>query len=588
MEDNKKAVLAHLRHELRTPLNAIIGYSEMLLEDTDDPGAERFAPQWEKIHSAGKLLLSHVNTVLDASRLELMTETEIDLEALGSRLRHETRAPLSTVLEVCRALHQDAADTGSLNFSAELDKIQGAARKLSQLIDTTIQSVVLGTTYPPAPTEGVAEAPQIPAPVEPAAIALPALPDSIVAVESGTEETGQGHILVVEDSPTNRELLIYRLEQHGYTVDIAANGRRALEKMAEASFDLVLLDVMMPEMDGYEVLHLMKADPNWRHIPVIMISALDEIDSIVRCIEMGAEDYLPKPFNPVLLKARVSACLEKKRLRDQEVHFHEQQMELFKQLEANYQRLQELESLRDSLTGMIVHDLRTPLTSLLTGLQTVELLGDLNEDQTEFLGVSIQGGHTLLSMINDLLDISKMEAGSLTLDYKDLAPADLVERALKQVGALAEYKRITLVADSATAPSALPADEEKLLRILINLLGNSIKFTPDGGTITVSARPAEDANAVLFSVADTGEGIPKEAFQKIFEKFGQVETRKSGRKMSTGLGLTFCKMTVEAHGGRIWVESELGQGSTFLFTIPLTIALEPGATPVDASAPGAL
>ncbi|HLV79881.1 MAG TPA: ATP-binding protein, partial [Chthonomonadaceae bacterium] len=166
-------------------------------------------------------------------------------------------------------------------------------------------------------------------------------------------------------------------------------------------------------------------------------------------------------------------------------------------------------------------------------------------------------------------DIHHLEAGALALEWETLEAKPLIEAAVQQVASLAAEKHLTLTEKIAPDLPAFSGDEEKLRRTLINLLGNAIKFTPSGGRIEVSARRDEEGNAVLFAVQDTGEGIPKEAFQRIFDKFGQVEQRKAGRKMSTGLGLTFCKMVVEAHGGRIWVESELGQGSTFFFTLPL-------------------
>jgi signal transduction histidine kinase len=292
-----------------------------------------------------------------------------------------------------------------------------------------------------------------------------------------------------------------------------------------------------------------------------MISALDEVDSAVRCIEIGAEDFLAKPFNPILLQARVAASLEKKRLRDQEVL-------LYRQLSDNFQKLQELETLRDSLTHMVVHDLRTPLTSLTYGLQLMHRMGELNETQTECLDISLKGAHTLLNMINDLLDISKMEAGSLQLQYRKLIPAEVAAHSMRQVEELAQEANLVL---ECQAPDELPVfagDEDKLRRILVNLLGNAIKFTPRNGRVTLRCE-REGESALRFSIIDTGEGIPAEAFDKIFEKFGQVEGRQAGHRMSTGLGLTFCKMAVEAHGGQIGVQSTLGQGSTFWFTIPL-------------------
>jgi signal transduction histidine kinase len=240
------------------------------------------------------------------------------------------------------------------------------------------------------------------------------------------------------------------------------------------------------------------------------------------------------------------------------------------QLRRNLKQLQELETLRDSLTHMIVHDLRTPLTSLLGGLLTMAALGELNRDQAELLGMSIEGGETLLRMINDLLDISKLEGGSLKLECADLRVEKLVDQSLQQVTQLAAEKKIALVREIAPELPALYADEEKLVRTMVNLLGNAIKFTPAEGRVTLSACRSDMGKALLFSVADTGEGIPAEAFERIFEKFGQVESRQAGRKMSTGLGLTFCKMVLEAHGGRIWVESELGEGSTFRCAVPLS------------------
>lgn len=233
-----------------------------------------------------------------------------------------------------------------------------------------------------------------------------------------------------------------------------------------------------------------------------------------------------------------------------------------------YDNLRKLEELRDSLTHMIVHDLRQPLQSLIGGLETLPLLGGLNEEQQEFLELSTEGGQTLLEMINDLLDIGKMESGTLVLERSPVDPRAKAERAMRQVRHLATEKQLDLRCEVAEGGPLVPADRDKLRRVLVNLLGNAIKFTPRGGSVTVAGRP-DPLHGYRFSVADTGEGIPADAYERIFEKFGQVQNRKAGRTMSTGLGLTFCKMVVEAHGGRIWVESRLGQGSTFFLTLPL-------------------
>ncbi len=461
---------------------------------------------------------------------------------LPSALLHDLRTPLNHILGYTELL-LDAAPEDEV--AGDLGRIRAAGSQLLAIMDSNFQAVraldvvAAQVAAPPFPK---LETPTAPRPSAPG--------------------TGRGLLLVVDDMDANRELLCARLKVEGYATDTAENGREALEMVAARPFDMVLLDVMMPEMDGFETLRLLKADEATRHIPVIMISAMSELDSVVRCIELGAEDYLSKPFNPVLLRARIGAGLDKKRAHDREAA-------LFAQLQDNFKRLQELERQRDDLTHMIIHDLRTPLTSVIVGMETVELMGELNADQHEMLAIALSGGATLLGMINDLLDVEKLESGAMTLDIAPIAPAELVKSALAQVASLAAGKSLLMEARVVPGTPDFSGDAGKLRRVLVNLLGNAIKFTPSNGVVSVGVDRDADADRVSFAVRDTGEGIPPEAFGRIFEKFGQVEARQAGRAMSTGLGLTFCKLAVEAHGGQITVESELGAGSTFRFWIPL-------------------
>jgi two-component system, sensor histidine kinase and response regulator len=481
---------------------------------------------------------------------------------LPSGLIHDLRTPLNQIIGYSEMLVEQAQEGGHDGFVPDLHKVRDAGQQLLALINDNFHSI-----RPPDMPAAIAaprEEQSTPLEQEPAAKSFSEYP----AAGELASGAAQGSLLVVDDIEANRDVLSRRLERQGYAVDTAESGRQAWEMLHADSFDLVLLDIMMPEMDGYEVLRRLKADDRLQHVPVIMISAVSELDSVVRCIEMGAEDYLPKPFNPTLLKARIGACLEKKRARDRE-------MQLFEQLQQNYKRLHELEKQRDDLTHMIIHDLRTPLTSLIAGMQTLDVVGDLNEDQREMMGIAVTSGETLLGMINDLLDVEKLESGAMQLEYAELSAAELVASALSQVASLSESKQLTLVRQIAADLPPLRGDENKLRRTLVNLLGNAIKFTPSGGAVTVEARRSNEAQSVRFSVSDTGEGIPLEAFGRIFEKFGQVESRQGGRSMSTGLGLTFCKLAVEAHGGHIGVESAPGQGSVFCFTIPL---LSPSAS----------
>jgi two-component system, sensor histidine kinase and response regulator len=484
--------------------------------------------------------------------VNVLRHAERDHEATGgsptslpSRLLHDLRTPLNQIIGYSEMLTEQAQEQGQLDFVPDLEKVRAAGHRLLALINdsfTPTRQMSQVLAVPPAQhedaaLEGVAEEP---------------------AAGQPASGSSQGSLLVVDNDANNRDVLSRRLRRQGYTVATANNGRHALDMMCARTFDLVLLDIMMPEMDGYEVLRRLKADDRLQYIPVIMISALSELESVVRCIEAGADDYLPKPFNPTLLKARIGACLEKKRGRDRETL-------LFEQLQENYKRLQELEKLRDDLTNMIVHDLRTPLTSVIVGVEMLEKYGGLNETQREMMTIAAGGGKTLLGMINDLLDVEKMESGSMQLEVATLSAAELVAGALRQVASLAESDQTALVSQIAADLPPFQGDEDKLCRTLVNLLGNAIKFTPAGGTVTIAAQH-DDAAGILFSVRDTGNGIPSEAFERIFEKFGQVDPH---HKMSTGLGLTFCKLAVESHGGRIKVESAPGEGSTFSFTIPL-------------------
>ena len=451
---------------------------------------------------------------------------------LSPQLLHDLRSPLNHIIGYSEMLTEEADTPRPEGFATEVEKIRDAGHRMLALIEENFTSA----------HEAIPVLHETESPMQPDAVA-----------QTVTETPGL--LLIVDDDAPNREVLSRRLVRQGHDVRTASSGTDAMRILGEGAFDLVLLDIMMPEMDGYEVLGQIKADERLQHIPVIMISALNELQSVVRCIEAGAEDYLTKPFNPTLLKARIDSSLEKKRCRDSEAA-------LFEQLQNNYERLQELERQRDDMRNMIVHDLRTPLTALIVGIEMLETDGSLSGTQQEIIAIAAGGGRTLLGMINDLLDVEKLESGSAQLQYDEVTAASLVADAVAQVAFLAEEVRTMLVTEVAADLLPFSGDEKKLSRTLVNLLGNAIKFT-GAGTVTVSAH--QDSDAIRFSVHDTGQGIPAESFGRIFEKFGQLDSRRVG----TGLGLAFCKLAVEAHGGRIMVESTIGSGSTFSFTIPV-------------------
>jgi DNA-binding response OmpR family regulator len=307
-----RALLANLRHELRTPLNAIIGYSEMLLEDAEAGGQDAYVPDLQKVHAAGRQLLELVNRILDPARVE-DGGLDMDLAALEADLRYELLTPSTAAIGYAEMLLEDASEgvAAAAYMAPDLEKILAAARRFLALIGDIVHfpRIQAGETD----DETAAAAAMI---QEVVSAVRP-----LAGAASGSGEGGRGKLLVVDDNALNRDLLARHLQREGHTVSLAEDGRRALVMIQAEPFDLVLLDLMMPEMNGYEVLQHLKRDVARRDIPVIIISALDELDSVVRCLEAGAEDYLPKPFNPVLLRARIGASLEKKRLRDAEVEY---------------------------------------------------------------------------------------------------------------------------------------------------------------------------------------------------------------------------------------------------------------------------
>ena len=307
------AVLSNLRHELGTLLNAIIGYSEMLLEEAEDEGKKVYISALVEIHTAGKQLLAFVDEILKPAKIEA-DRKNLDIETFGTKLNHKLRTPLNTIINSSKMLLEDAEKRGRENFVLDLQKVNTAGRRILELIDKIVNHYKMQICKIDKDFQTCASSSVTSSPIQDVlSNACPLAQDS-----TSIKPNEHGFLLVVDDNETNRDLLAHHLESQGHSVAQAQNGRQALEMIHKDRFDLVLLDVMMPEMNGYQVLAHMKNDISWKNIPVIMISALGEMDSVVQCIEMGAEDYLPKPFNPVLLKARINACLEKKRLRDME------------------------------------------------------------------------------------------------------------------------------------------------------------------------------------------------------------------------------------------------------------------------------
>ncbi len=370
--------------------------------------------------------------------------------------------------------------------------------------------------------------------------------------EDSSHPDSGASILVVDDTPANLQVLVGMLKERGHRVRPVLEGRLALRAAKAEVPDLVLLDINMPDMNGFEVCEQLKADPKLADTPVIFISGNTETVDKVRAFSVGGVDYVTKPFQMAEVEARVATHLELRRKR--------------RELQESIEALRRLETLRDSLVHMVVHDLRSPLAAISACLEVIKW--DAEEQHRQELAADVEmalhATRTIIRLVNSVLDVSKMEGTEMRLQ---LAPADMAAVARESVDELESLVGTRqLVRDWPDEPVMAVVDRDVVARVLQNLLGNALKFTPATGVITVTVEANDDM--VRMAVSDTGPGIPREYRERVFEKFGQVEAVSRGQKFSTGLGLTFCRLAVEAHGGRIGVDSEVGRGSTFWFVLP--------------------
>ena len=360
---------------------------------------------------------------------------------------------------------------------------------------------------------------------------------------------GQPDILIVDDVPQNLTLLSDLLKREGYRVRPATSGKLAIQAALRAPPDLALLDIRMPGLDGFAVCARFKAEASLKDIPVIFISGLSETSDKLAAFEAGGVDYVTKPFQELEIRARVRAHLELRHQREQ--------------LRENLLCLQALEALRDNLTHMIVHDMRAPLMAVDGHLKLLETFEaqTLSAEGKSYLAQALAGSARLNRMIAEMLAVSKLEAGQLKPALKNVDLLELVRKTTREAEALKGDKTLRFV--SPLKPLPLAVDAELIGRVVENLLTNALKFGADGGEVIVRLTATDQQARV--EVTDDGIGIAAEQQARIFEKFGQVEA--SLRRRGTGLGLAFCKLAVEAHGGRIGVNSEPGKGSTFWFTL---------------------
>ena len=372
-------------------------------------------------------------------------------------------------------------------------------------------------------------------------------------------------ILVADDVPANVELLYDQLAMLGYRVISAVDGPGAVETCFAQKPDLCILDVAMPagslrvddRSTGFEVCRRLKRDPRTERIPVIFVTALNDTTDRVKAIEAGGDDFLTKPHNRQILSARVRSLLRLKFATDA--------------LDDSYRKLRELEKVRDDLMKMIVHDLKTPLTSVLASLEMAldGDFGEVSEMQRRVLGDAETKAEDLLGLIGDLLEVARIEENAIDLDLEPIAPGAFVAEIVHEWEVRFQQEGAKIFVDVAEDAPVINADKGLLKRVFANLIQNALTHTTSGVEITILAHGDAATGGILFTVADNGPGIPPEYHELIFRKFERAKQPEVPRVRSSGLGLAFCKLAVEVHGGRIWVRSTEGMGSHFHIALPV-------------------
>ncbi len=380
----------------------------------------------------------------------------------------------------------------------------------------------------------------------------------------------ESRILVVDDEKEIRGFLSKAFTRlGGFQVDLAESGEEALQKIEEQPFDLVLTDLKMPKMDGLQLIsEIGKTKPETL---TMIMTGHGTIDSALEAMKRGASDYLMKPLNLDELIIRIRKVLDEKqrfvRLRD-----------FADQLEKANEELRRIDSMKSEFVSVASHELRTPLAAVKNAVQLVlkGTTGKINENQAKFLSMADRNINRLTNIVNDLLNLSRIESGKIELRFESVGLKGIIELTTSSLRLHADGKSIKIYSEINEQLPAVYGDSEKIEQILTNLIDNAIKFTPEGGRILITARPvphdkkAGYGDKVAVSVKDTGIGIPSAHLNAIFEKFHQVEGSLQRSVSGTGLGLAITKGLVEAHQGKIWVESEVGKGSTFTFTLPVS------------------
>jgi len=371
-------------------------------------------------------------------------------------------------------------------------------------------------------------------------------------------------LLLVEDSATQATALSLQLEEAGFSVRVASSLQEARERLVVRGCDVVILDLELPDATGLEGLVALQEEH--ATIPVVVLTSEHGEELAIEALQRGAEDYAHKEHLDLrLLRRSLQYAIERHRTRNELT-------ELTLQLRDKARELEELNLQKDHMMGVAAHDMRNPL-SVVRGYGDFLLsggAGDLNDEQEHIIQLVRRTSDYMLQLVEDLVDFSRIQAGAMTLEREEIDLVALVRQTVQLNTMLARDKAITVEADLPDALPPMALDRHKMRQVLDNLLTNAVKFSHEGSAVDVTlAREDEMAH---LAVRDRGVGIPEEELPRVFRPFEKTSARPTRGERSTGLGLAIVRNIVRAHGGRIWVESRVGEGSTFHVALPLTPA----------------
>jgi signal transduction histidine kinase len=367
-------------------------------------------------------------------------------------------------------------------------------------------------------------------------------------------------IHIVDDHKQNIMILKDILHSDGHRVLASNNAHDALEMALKVKPDLFLLDVMMPDVDGFDLAIMFKSDPQLTDIPIIFISAISDAEAKMKSFDLGGVDYITKPFQREEVSLRVEFHLRLRKLEMERITYIDK-------LQQREKELEELNKEKDNILRVVSHDMRNPLNGIM-GISGL-LKEDFNEDSEtyELLHLVEKSGEGLLSLVNDLIDVAGIEAGNVDARFQSVDVCSLVMKCIELNRPASFAKKVELLFDCPGKPLNAEIDKSKLKQIVNNLISNAIKFTPREGTVKLKICKKGDTFELI--VSDTGIGIPKESQKNLFARKTHKQRSGTDGEKGTGLGMTIIKSLIELHEGSIDVSSEEGKGTTFSVTIPL-------------------